>query len=60
MPVDRTAEFRRVLGDAQNDMPETKRRKLSGRAVEGRSRSDPLNKKYLAEAYNVVRRCQLC
>ncbi|THH33675.1 hypothetical protein EUX98_g561 [Antrodiella citrinella] len=53
--VDRTTEFRQTLTEARSNVPEAKRRKLSGRAAENqRGKSDPLNKEYLAEAYNVL------
>ncbi|KAH8106127.1 hypothetical protein BXZ70DRAFT_998212 [Cristinia sonorae] len=50
--VNRTTEFRRVVNEARDALPEAKRRKLSGRA--GDIQSDPLNKEYLAEAYAVL------
>ena len=52
---DRTTEFREVLRDAQNTIPEAKRRKITKRAGEGqREGQDTLSKEYLAEGYAIV------
>ena len=52
---DRTLEFRQVLRDAQDTVPDAKRRKVTKRAGEGqREGQDTLSKEYLAEAYAVV------
>ena len=53
---DRTPEFRGLLRDVQNTIPEAKRRKLSGKRVGDAQREgqDALSKEYLAEAYAVV------
>lgn len=57
--VDRTAEFRHVLSEAHDVIPDVTRRKLSGpskRIADGqREKDEKLNREYLAEAYAVVR-----
>ena len=57
MPAtDRTSEFRLVLKEASQLVPDAKRRKVTKSSTSSqREGQDVLNKEYLAEAYNVVR-----
>ncbi|CCM04819.1 uncharacterized protein FIBRA_07012 [Fibroporia radiculosa] len=54
--LSRTSEFRAILQEKQNEIPETKRRKItSRRAADGqREVQDILGKEYLAEAYLIL------
>lgn len=55
--IDRTTDFREVLTEKRNALPDSKRRKIS-RAANGDSPVDGQNvlgKEYVAEAYVIVR-----
>lgn len=57
--IDRTTEFRHLLTEKQNAIPETKRRKITKGSHDGPgpdgSQENILGKEYLAEAYIIVR-----
>lgn len=56
--TDRTTDFRELLNEKQNAIPEAKRRKITKGDGPGESQN-LLGKEYLTEAYIVVRVCQL-
>lgn len=59
--TDRTTDFRELLTEKQNAIPEAKRRKVT-KYTKGDSPGESQNllgKEYLAEAYIIVRICQI-
>ncbi|KAA1477667.1 hypothetical protein DENSPDRAFT_829057 [Dentipellis sp. KUC8613] len=51
MPTDRTPEFRELVAHKAKELPDAKRRKLSRARP---SRHEPLMKRYMQEAYNIL------